>query len=65
MVDEKEIDYSATVNVACKKCGGNAGRIVDGSLVYTVKHSGEHHTIRIDLEWLKRILAASKQVVLE
>lgn len=49
-----------TLNVCCKKCGGNAGRIMDGVLVYTVKHSGEHHTIKIDLEWLKKVLQVSK-----
>jgi hypothetical protein len=52
------------LTVACKKCGGQAGRIEDGQLVYTVKHSGEHHTIRIDLRWLEKVLSATRENVL-
>lgn len=35
-----------------------AGRIINGQLVYKERHHGKTHTVRIDLEYLKRLLAA-------
>lgn len=51
------------LKVECKRCGGHAGRIEGGALVYTVKHNGEHHTIRIDLKYLEKLLHATKESV--
>jgi hypothetical protein len=50
--------------IKCKECEleGNhpkqAGAIIDGQLVYHVEHHGRLHPVRIDVEWLKRVLAA-------
>jgi hypothetical protein len=55
------ISEAPPLHVCCKKCGGKAGQIVDGVLIYTVKHSGEHHTIRIDLKFLQKLLHASAE----
>jgi hypothetical protein len=61
-VDSRQVERPE-LTVACKKCGGHAGRIIDGALVYTVKHSGERHTVRIDLKYLEKLLHATKESV--
>lgn len=46
------------LTVDCPECGYRAGSIINGELVYTVDHHGTKHTIRIDVERLRRLLAA-------
>lgn len=52
------------LTVHCKECEaeGNrplsAGQIIDGRLVFYQEHHGRKHKIDLDVEWLKRVLAA-------
>jgi hypothetical protein len=65
VIAEKKILEMPSLAITCKRCGMNAGRVVEGTLIYTVKHGGEHHAIRIDLTMLQKILLASALTVLK
>jgi hypothetical protein len=50
--------------IKCRECEleGNkplqVGTIINGELVYYQDHHGRPHPVRIDVGWLKRVLAA-------
>jgi len=50
--------------VPCPDCNLPAGRIVNGELIFTTRHHGERHEIRITLESLRFLLTSTAKTVL-